>query len=113
MTRQLKIKSYRFTRKDPDTSHSFFLEVEGKNKLLCYEECGYVIARMPISKKSFQSLLKYQDGVARTNWWENEDTYERLKRETSQMMDDVFNGRKDKIPRELNPFIVQVFDPNI
>jgi len=63
MTNRIKVTQYFFTNLIDSAHSSFYIERRPRGKWLCYRESNIVMAQMMVSKKSFQSLMRFTSGV--------------------------------------------------
>jgi len=123
----MKHKSIRYflSKTISDRSSSFSIENRNGGKWLCYMERHSIIADMQISKKSFNSLMRFTSGVTCQECIH--DDCDDLADEVEEALIDMVSkhnkkhGRKmhtsfvnePQPKREMNPFVVQIFDPSL
>jgi hypothetical protein len=118
---RVKVTQHFLGKTISDTSSSFYVERRPGGKWLCFKEHEVVVAETMISKKSFHALMRFTTGVTCQLWVDvsKEGTSKIIIDNDVADNDDLMLYRKRRmiaapsvpIKREMNPFIVQIFDP--
>lgn len=103
---------------EPHTS-SFYLERRPRGKFLCYKEGKDVMAQMTLSKRSYQSLMRFVSSVQCQRYIDDNDVaYDQDDDGMVEGVDYCIKRRgllNNNLPvvvkKEPAPFIMQIFSP--
>ena len=129
MKTKIKVTQYFFTNLIDSAHSSFYIERRPQGKWLCYREGQIIMSQMKVSKKSFQTLMRFTSGVQCQKYITDDGCEYEEGQEYDQDDDSVVeamwnrHGRRGHgynlpaiitttVKKEPAPFVMQIFKPS-